>query len=263
VAGNATLAGGDVSVRAPVKGALRVVGGQVLIDAAIDGDVSATAQRLQLGPNARIGGALRWRSAGELQRDAAAQVSGPIERLALPSRNGERGEGGVTRAGRRAWGWIAGAWWTVGLMLVALLAVLATPALSGRVAQTLRERSGASLLAGFIVLACVPVAVLVLLISIIGVPLALLAALLYLLLLPLGYIAAAVGLGQWGLSRWRPAHAQRAGWRVACALLALLLLALLGRVPWIGGWIGFAALLLGLGAIVLQLWPQRVGAGAA
>jgi Putative transposase len=130
-------------------------------------------------------------------------------------------------------------------------------------AQTLRERTGTSLLAGFIVLASVPAAVLVLLVRIIGVPLALPATLLYFVLLPLGYIAAAVGLRQWGLSRFRSAQAQRTGWRVGAALLALVLLGLLGQLPWIGGWIGFAALLLGLGAIVLQAWPRRRAAGAA
>lgn len=109
----------------------------------------------------------------------------------------------------------------------------------------------------------VPVAVLVLLVSIIGVPLALPAVLLYFVLLPSGYIAAAVGLGQWGLSRWRPEQALRTGWRVGAALLALVLLGLLWQLPWIGGWIGFAALLLGLDAIVLQAWPRRRAAGAA
>lgn len=263
VAGNVVLAGGELSVHGPIKGSARLMGGKVLIDAPIDGDVNVSAGRVELGPNARLGGALRWRSDSDLQRDPAAQVAGPIERLAMPvppaAREAARAHSERTRRGTS---WLAGAWWTLGLMLVAALLVAALPGTSVRVASTLRERTGMSLLAGFVALVCIPVAVLVLLISVIGVPLALLTLLLYLLLLPLGYLVSAMGLGHWALTRWRAADAGRTAWRIGAVLLALLLLALLGRIPFIGGWVAFAAVLAGLGAIVLQGWPRRAAVSA-
>ncbi len=258
VDGNATLFGGDVNLRGPVKGSLRVGGGRVLIDAVVGGDVDAGAGRIELGPKARIGGALRWRSGSELVRDAGAQVAGPIERLTMPTPEAWKGrdrDGDHVR--RASMSWVAGAWWTTGLMLIAALAWAAAPATSVRVTKTLRERTGWSLLTGFIALVCVPVAAVILFVTIIGAPLALVALLLYFLLLPLAYVASAAGLGQWALLHWKPEGAARTGWRIAATLLALVLLALLGSVPFVGALLAFAALLVGLGAIVLQFAPQR------
>jgi hypothetical protein len=117
----------------------------------------------------------------------------------------------------------------------------------------LRERLGVSLLLGFVLLVCAPVAALLLLVTLIGIPLGLLAIALYLALLPVAYASAGIGLGEWALGRWKPAAARRFGWRAGAATIAIVLLALLGTIPWLGGLIGFAALLAGLGALLLQV----------
>jgi hypothetical protein len=104
------------------------------------------------------------------------------------------------------------------------------------------------------------VAVVILFITVIGVPLALLALLLYFVLLPMSYVSSAIGLGQWGLARWRSDVAGHLGWRIGAASLALVLLALLGEVPWLGGLVALTALLIGLGAIALQFWPRKAPA---
>lgn len=255
--GHATIAAGDVSVRGPIEGSLSIVGGRALIDATVGGDVTVTARQIELGPQARIGGALRWRSEGELQRHASAQVAGPIERLALRDlgRESSTSDAGALR-------WLAGAWWTLGLMIVAAVVLAAAPGLAAEVARTWRQRTGTSLLAGFVALVCVPVAVVILFITVIGVPLALLCLLLYFVLLPMGYVGSAIGLGQWGLARWRSEAAGQLGWRIGATCLALVLLALLGAIPWLGGLVGLAMLLMGLGAIMLQLWPRQAESSA-
>jgi hypothetical protein len=258
VAGHATIAGGDVSGRGPIKGSLSIMGGRALIDSTVDGDVTVTAGQIELGPQARVGGALRWRSQSELQRHASAQVAGPIERLE-PTPGREGAAGGPSES-RHAIGWLAGTWWTVGLMIVTAVLLAAVPGLASEVAQTWRERAGTSLLAGFVALVCIPVAVVILLITVIGVPLALLALLLYLVLLPMGCVSSAIGLGQWGLARWKSDFAGHLGWRIGAASLALVLLALLGEVPWLGGLVALTALLIGLGAIALQFWPRKAPA---
>jgi len=256
--GHATIAAGDVSVRGPIKGSLSIVGGRALIDATVDGDVTVTAGQIELGPQARIGGALRWRSEGDLQRHASAQVAGPVERLALQ----DHGSATSARDSGNAFGWLAGAWWTVGLMVVAAVVLAAAPGLASEVARTWRQRTGTSLLAGFVALVCIPVAVVILFVTVIGVPLALLALLLYFVLLPIGYLGSAIGLGQWGLVRWRSEAAGHLGWRIGATCLALVVLAVLGAIPWLGGLVALATLLIGLGAIMLQLWPRQAVAPA-
>jgi hypothetical protein len=78
--------------------------------------------------------------------------------------------------------------------------------------------------------------------------------------LPLAYVSTAIGLADQGLRAWRSDAAMRWRWRVAGAALVLVALALLGRVPWLGGTLVFAALLAGLWAFALQ-W-RRVAPAA-
>jgi hypothetical protein len=72
---------------------------------------------------------------------------------------------------------------------------------------------------------------------------------LYAMLLVLGYLASAEGLGQ--------AIAHRTGWRVHPAwslLIGLLLVGLLTAIPWVGGFVGLIAVLVGVGALGLSGW---------
>jgi cytoskeletal protein CcmA (bactofilin family) len=256
VAGNVTVGGGNVALRGPVKGSVTVGGGRVLIDAAIDGDVDVNAGKVTLGPNARLGGALRYRSRDELVRDPAAQVAGATEHSVRPDRSTDR-RYAREREGRRHGGWAAPSWiWTLGLMAIATVLVAALPGAAQRVADAWRQRFGWSLLWGFIALVCVPIAVLILLVTIIGIPLALLALLLYGVLLLVGYVASGVALGQWVLSRAMPASAGATGWRIVAALLGVLVVGLLASIPFIGGFIALLAVLAGMGAILL-LFDRR------
>jgi cytoskeletal protein CcmA (bactofilin family) len=247
IGGNVTVGGGDVRILGAVRGYVRAAGGRVLIDGPVDGDVLATSGTLELGPNARIGGKLTYASREDLARDAAAQVKGGVERLQI--------EGGwpVPAQAQRSLGRRGGWVWSIGLMVIAGLLVAAWPAFQARVSEALRRRAGMSLLLGFVALVCIPAAALILLFTIIGVPLALITVALYLALLLVAYVSTGIGLGDWALARFAPARASQRMWRIAAAVLGMLALSLLGRVPYLGGFIVFVALLLGLGALALQV----------
>jgi cytoskeletal protein CcmA (bactofilin family) len=267
VAGNVTVTGGVVQLRGVIKGHVQAAGGQLLIDGPIAGDVIATSGRVTLGPSARIAGKLRYRSGSPLEQDPAAQVAGGIEQLLPSLRNGEDKARAAQAAlearehERRFTSPVRA--WTVGLMLLAALLLALMPGVSANVARTLRERSGRSLLAGFALLVCVPVGVLLLFITIIGIPAGLAIVAAYLALLPVAYVASAVGAGDWALQRWQPQRGTQIAWRIGAACLALLVLARLGWVPVLGWVIAFLALLAGLGAVVLQFTGWRVAASAA
>lgn len=248
VAGNATFAGGEVRIEGAVKGYLLAAGGRVFIDGPVDGDVIATAGHLELGARARIGGKLRY-AADDLRRDPAAQVAGGVERLERPRTTA------YWRGGRqRRAGWI----WTAGMMVLAAILAGALPAACERITENLRTHPWFALLFGFIAFVCIPVAAMMLVITIVGIPLALLAILLYLALLLVGYAATAVALGEAVLRRFKPDAAARTGLRIAAAILAVLVLALLVRVPFAGWLVACAATLAGIGAIVLALRPRPI-----
>jgi cytoskeletal protein CcmA (bactofilin family) len=244
VAGNVSIAGGEVRIDGAVKGYVQAAGGRVLINGPVGGDVVASSGAVELGPSARIAGKLRYTSRSELKRDPAAQVTGGFERVPMAERSAGHRQRPLARAG----GWL----WTAGLVLMAVVLVAALPAFTARVAGTLHTRVGMSLLIGFIALVCIPVAAILLVFTLIGIPFALLALLLYCALLMVGYAMTGIGIGDWLLGRYRVADAAQAGWRIGAAALAMLMIALLARVPWIGALVSFMVLIAGLGAVVMQ-----------
>jgi len=253
VVGNLSIAGGQVRLHGAVRGHVQAAGGRLLVDGPVGGDVLATTGQIELGPNARIAGKLRYRSGEQLKQDPAAQVAGGIEILLPAFGGGGDRQGPVDRHDRpralaSGFGWV----WTIGLIVLASVLLAALPRFYANVTQTLSERPGMSLLLGFVLLVCTPFAALFAFITLIGIPLGLLLSALYLALLPVAYVSAGIGLGGWVLQRLRPDSATRLGWRIAAAAAALAVLAWVGWVPWLGWIIGFAALLAGLGALLMQ-----------
>jgi len=249
IAGNASLAGGRVDVTGDIKGYLQAAGGHLYIDGAVGGDVEASAREVILGPNARVTGALRYRSPHAIRQDPRAVVSGGIERLAMhapvaPART-------VHRVGR----WI----WTVGLMVLAALLVAAMPDFYRRVSERASRRFLLSLLLAFVVIVCFPVAAIVLLATGIGAPLGILIMLGYPALLLVGYVSAGIALGDAFLRRVQPDHATRVRRRAMFAALAMLVLSIVGAIPLIGGLIDVVALLAGTGALAFQGWAAASG----
>jgi cytoskeletal protein CcmA (bactofilin family) len=251
VSGNVTAAGGHVAIRGAVKGYLQAAGGHVLIDGPVEGDVAAAGGEVELGPNARIGGKLSYRSEN-FKRDPAAQVAGEVQ--VLDSRRASREDTARWRH-RAGGGWI----WSAGVMLMAALLAAGLPAASARLAQQLRAHPGLALLWGFIAFVCFPVAAILLMVTLIGIPLALLTILLYVALLLAGYVVTAAAIADLALRRYKPEAAALLAWRAGAAILAALSLALLARVPILGGLVVLVATFAGIGAIAAALF-HRVGA---
>ena len=240
IAGSAFLAGGSVVVKGPIQGNLHAAGGQVTIDGPVAGDAFIGGGSLILGPNARIEGKLKFRG-GELNRDPSAQVAGGLVHAPGRSHRHER-----TAGERMTHGWV----WSVGLVALAALLAGALPGPSQRLAQELRERPGMTTLLGFLALTAIPVAAVLLMITIIGIPIALLALVLYAGLLMLGYVWLAVVLGGLLLDRFKAETAAATAWRIGAAALAMIILVIAVRVPFVGGFVKLAALVVGVGMIV-------------
>lgn len=246
VSGDTSLAGGEITVDGSIKGELAAAGGEVRINGPVTGDASVAAGTLELGPDARIGGKLTFRG-GELHRDPAAQVVGGVEQAHGRWRMHDR-----TWAGRLEHGWI---WIPVAMLLAALIAA-AFPAASNRMTQELRERPWITPLVGLVALTTIPVAAVLLMVTIIGIPLGLLALMVYGVLLCVAYLWVAVVVGGMLLDRVKPESAARAAWRTGAAVLAMLVLAVLVRVPFVGGMIKLVALVVGLGMIVAAVFRR-------
>jgi hypothetical protein len=100
----------------------------------------------------------------------------------------------------------------------------------------------------------VPFAIIVLLVTIIGIPLALLLGFGYALLLLLGYLVGAIFLGDFVLGKVGAAKLDSGWWRVLFMFLALVVLAIVKQMPFIGGLAVFLLFLAGIGAFTMRTW---------
>lgn len=245
VSGNVRAAGGQIVVKAPISGNFRGAAGHVVIDSNIGGNVTVAAGALELGPNARINGNVRF-AGGSLERDPAAQVTGTIEESSGRAPHW----GSFRHSGPGRW------LWTAGLMLLAAVIAAALPGASDRMAQEFRARPWMPPVLGFIALTCIPVAAVLVMITIIGIPIGLLALLGYAMLLLVGYVCAAVVIGGMLLGHFKAESAGLAGWRAGAAVLAMLAIALLARIPFVGGLVVLSALVIGVGLIFAAAFRQ-------
>jgi hypothetical protein len=214
--------------------------------------VAVAAGDVELGPNARLAGRLRYVSTNALKRDPAAQVAGAVERGESPS-----GAAGVDARDVGAAFGLGTLLWSLGLALLAALLMLGLPGVTGRAVARARGSTLASVALGFALLASLPLLALLAAITIVGLPFALLVVLSYPALLMLGYACGLIAASDALLARLAPARANAPGWRIAALIVVALLLTLVGWVPLLGWLPGLLVLAAGLGALLRVLWSSR------
>lgn len=219
---------------------LQVTAGSLYLNGPVGGDIEATGGQIELGPKARIEGNIRYRSSSELKRDPGAQVLGRIERLP------------ASTAVSRGVDWALFALWTLGLMLLLVILLIVFPGF-GSAIKTLERRPGVSALLGFALLVGIPVVSVILLVTFVGAPLGLFLLLTYGALLIVGYLAGGAVIGDLLLQRLRMVNADTARWRIVMAICGILILSVLGKIPFVGGLITLVALTIGAGAVGLEL----------
>ncbi len=105
-----------------------------------------------------------------------------------------------------------------------------------------------SLLVGFILLVVAPVAAAVVMLTLIGIPLALLMLFGYLVVLYVGRVFVGLAIGRWLFTKFRRPQMSL----YVDLLVGLLILWLLGVIPYVGWAVRAVALLLGLGALASE-----------
>ena len=257
IAGNARLGGGTVIVDGPVTGSLVSAGRSISLRAPIGGDAWITANTVEFGSAARIGGTLHLATARPVE--VPPEVA-PPERVVIETISP------VVLPPERSWPEEMAHDWhlpgalaistaaavTLGFLFV-LGAVLVTT-IPDRV-EALRSRAssrpGLILLLGIAGISALVGLVPVSLATVIGIPFVPVAALELVVFWALGYLLGAYTVATAILDGLRRASAPHGpGARLAALALGLLIAALLNFVP-VLGWIGNLTLgFLGIGAIL-------------
>jgi hypothetical protein len=243
-------AGADVDLGGPVGGDLMASGQSVRLDGAVGGTVKVSAERLVVGPNARIAGDLIYQ-ARTVEIAPGAVIQG--RRIARPLTPEESPAG--------AFGAVIGGMLTaflvfvVGGALLVLAVVSLFPTLMDRSAGRIDTRPLPTLGLGLLIMGAGPAVIILLMISLVGAPLALLVGALYLAATPLALAVAVHWAGmraRRAAARGRPLQPIRGWARLGWSLLAALALVVLGALPIVGGVIWLAALMAGLGALTIE-----------
>jgi cytoskeletal protein CcmA (bactofilin family) len=254
VTGNATLAGGSITVDGAVGGDLNAYGEDVVLNGRVDGDVRLAGDDIRLGPGARIGGELWYRSGDEIVVAPGAQVAGGIKEVAS-DRAWRRAAHGAAIVGGTAI--------SLGVVLLGAVFVLGMPRFTREAASAVRSKPWQSLGLGCAMLIGIPVALAMLVLTIIGIPLAVLLAFAYGALLILGYLVGAIFLGDFALGRIDAGKLDSGWWRALFLLLAIIAIAIVKQVPVAGPLAAMLLFLAGLGALTLRAWQGFRGDAAA
>lgn len=260
VAGGVSLSGGQVAFEGVAHKYLQASGGSVRLDGEVVGDAEVHAKELLIGPEARIGGRLVYHGPSAPTVPEGAVISGGVE---FHEQDAGRFFHDVRPEVRDAATGLGTFLWFLGVFVAGALFVLLLPGFTSEAAAAIGRKPLPSLGLGLAILLCVPFLAVVLLITIIGIPVALLLMSLYLLVLFLGWITAALFVAQRGLAAFRPGRPVTRGGQLLALLLGLVALWLLRQIPFLGGWIGFVALLAGIGALTWRAFNGRQAAAAA
>lgn len=237
ISGNGYLAGSAVRLEGRVGRALEVRAGDVVIDGAVGGDATIEAGWLHIGPQATIEGDLTYRVRRDrLTIDPRARIAGRT--IALPPQPRSR----LPETLRAVW--------LIGFLVAGAALVLLFPGTVESAAAALGRKPGASIGWGFVWLIGVPIAAVILAITVIGVPLALVLAALYLVSLYLARAVPAVLVGRLVLR-------ERVGAGRRATLLAFLvggtIISLAELIPFLGPAVLVVTTIIGLGALGLAV----------
>lgn len=224
-----------------VEGDFDVGAGDVRIEGTIRGDAQVGAETIRLGEAAAIDGSLTYDGSLEGNRDA---VSGDITR--------DRSLGGdiVTDIQPVATWIFAINAFILNLLLGALLLGL-FPKFSDSVVDRVRATPLRSGLVGIGLVVGIPIVLILVAITIVGIPVSLAGLLAFLVFAWIGLVYGRFAVGVWLLS------AANVDNRWAGLVVGLVLAAILGQIPLIGGGVNLVIFLLGVGSLAISLVTRR------
>lgn len=248
VSGDTQATAGSVFLRegARIGGSFEAAAGSVRLDGTVDGDVQAAGQTVTVGPTAVVGGDLLY-DAETFTRAPESTVAGAVRaESGIVTPDPAFAPPAIPRGVGAVYGLLANL--ALGVVLV-LAAPRFTTAVTTLGTETALRSGGAGLLA----LVGVPIALVLVALTVVGIPLSVAGALAFVLLLWVAFVYGCLVAGTWLLS-----FTGRTGRWLALAV-GLVVVTLVGLVPFFGGIVEFLVLLVGLGAFVLALRGTRSG----
>jgi cytoskeletal protein CcmA (bactofilin family) len=240
VTGGVTAACATLDILGAVGRDLRGAAGEVTIGGHVRGNAQIRADRLVLGPQARIDGDLDYQSRTPLSPEEAARVGGTV--LFDEVVDDDASSGGRT-GGLLFW-----LWQTAAALLAGILMVAVFRGLVPHLGAVLADNTTVGALLGFAAFLVVPAGSVVAMVTIVGLPVGIAVVLLFVVAL----YAAKLPVAAWVGGRLLALAGRPAASPYAAMALGIVALYLLIAIPYLGRLVWLVATWLGLGAMVLS-----------
>jgi cytoskeletal protein CcmA (bactofilin family) len=250
ITGRVWLTGGTIRVDGVLDRETQIAGGTVQITGEIRQPLRVTAEKLEILPTAHILSSLNYNAPAEAIIAKEAQVTGPIafHRIAANTRGARWGSA------------MSSTLFAIHVTVAGLVLLMLLPRFAAAGVETLKANPLHSFFIGFAMLVTIPIAALLLVVTVLGAPVGLTLAALYLIGLLLGILTTASYLGQME-ARWFKVGPLSTRSQNALALIAgTFTLALLRALA--GGVVVFVAVLFGFGALALLIYRSRLRFGS-
>ena len=257
-------AAGTVHVDGPVGKDIRGSAGDLIINSSVGGNIDVECRDIKLEPAASIAGYLTYRSENKASQAEGAVVKGRTTHVSPPPQPSGESTG-------RMVGWALSAIVIFAVILLIIIAVFKYIAalLTGIIIilivckytpgliETLKNKPWHCLGYGALFLLLVPIAVVIAFVLVIGIPLGLAGLALYILAVYLGHIFTGLFVGKWMLRQ--SADTTAPGPLIGALALGLLAVYIVSIIPFVGSLCDLAAILFGLGAILIFIKTKLTG----
>jgi cytoskeletal protein CcmA (bactofilin family) len=240
---NAFVSTGSLTVTetASIGRSLGATAGSVTIDGTVRGDATVGAGAITLGETATIGGDLTYN--GDLSgAPAASVVDGQVR---------QSSDLGLTPTIAGPLGIALGVYFLLADLLFGGLLLRLLPRYLATAADTIATKPVHAGLYGVATLVGVPLAAALVALTVVGIPLSLAALLAFWLALWVASILGRLGVGTWLLSYTKYADSRLA------LVVGVVVVAIVARIPFVGGLFRWAVTVLGLGVLALGLLALR------
>ncbi|GEM_PF-2679347 len=235
VSGGMYLGGSQITLDGVIKGDVRVAADSVVINGTLERDAQITAKKLELGPKAKVHN-IAYKGDRQAVVDPAAQVEGTIT-------FDKWRRGGLNDLRPLALLYNALTWILLGFVVLMLLKIWAP-----RFTEEVKIEPFPNALIGLAGIIFVPIAMLILTLTILGAPVALVLGMFAALA---GVVGSIIGIRWIGKLFMRPGtkHTEELG----AYALAVVVLTLVGILPVIGAAATFVIFLIGFGTVIRYL----------
>lgn len=248
---DSSLAAALIEFRGTAKDNLSLYADEVVFSGHAAGSVTIEGRHVQLDETARIEGSLTIRSSEEAIISPNATVVGKLTQTGLEDSEFFK-EHEDDSDGRGFFLLLSASVFLLGLILVIFARGFVEQGIT-----MLRTQPGRSILWGLVVFFGIPIFVIVTMVTIIGIPIAVATLLLLPFLLILGFTTTTLGVSDWILNR--NSESKKTGQRLLLLAVGVVLLVIIGFVPFLGGLLILLALLFGLGAAAVTLGRRLSG----